>query len=64
MPLDKFVNCTNDLLDFESIHSETRAEDNFHALEILRVELDSLWTQTKRAYEQGREIIVIVFDFG
>lgn len=45
MSLDKFV----------SVYSETRAEDNTHALEILRVELDSLWTQVKRSYTECRD---------
>ncbi|XP_065354551.1 uncharacterized protein LOC135949022 [Calliphora vicina] len=55
MALDKFVNCTNDLLDFEIDYSKSAAENNIHSLEVLRVELDSLWSQVKRAYEECRD---------
>lgn len=55
MALDKFVNCTNDLLDFEIEYTQNAAENNIHALEVLRVELDSLWSQVKRAYEECRD---------
>ncbi|KAI8116031.1 hypothetical protein CVS40_11826 [Lucilia cuprina] len=52
MALDKFVNCTNDLLDFEIEYTQNAAENNIHSLEVLRVELDSLWSQVKTAYEE------------
>lgn len=53
--LEKFANCVNDLLDFESVHSVTKTEDNLHRLEVVRVELDSLWDQVKRAYVECRD---------
>ncbi|XP_065362054.1 uncharacterized protein LOC135955625 [Calliphora vicina] len=48
MSLKKFVNCTNDLDDFEKIQAEARAE-----------ELESIWQQVKRAlvheFENSRD---------
>ena len=52
MTLDKFVNCTHDLLDFEIEYTQSAAEGNIHSLEALWVELDSLWTEVKRTYEE------------
>ena len=54
MALDKFINCTNDLLEFEIEYTHSAAENNIHSLEVLRVELDSLWSQVKRTYEKYR----------
>lgn len=53
--LDKFTNAYNDLIDFEEVQARSQAEDNIHALEVLRVHLDYLWSQVKRAYEDCRD---------
>ena len=39
MGLDKFVNCTKHLLNFEIEYTQSATESNIHSLEILRVEL-------------------------
>ena len=55
MALDKFVNCTYDLLDLEREYNQSTAEGDIHSLEVLRVKLDSLWSQVKKAYEKCRD---------
>lgn len=53
--IDKFTNCYNDLTDFEEVQASRTAEDYVHSLEVLRVHLDYLWTQVRRAYENCRD---------
>lgn len=55
MALERFVNCTNDLMDFETVHAVLDTDDNIHALEVIRVELNSLWDQVKRSYVECRD---------
>ena len=54
MALNKFINCTNDLLEFEIEYIQRAAENNIYSSEALRIELDSLWSQVKRTYEEYR----------
>lgn len=53
--LKKFTNSYNDLMDFEEVLAGSKAEDNVHALQVLRVHLDYLWSQVKRNYEDCRD---------
>ena len=39
MALDKFVNCTIDLLDFEIEYTQSAGKNNIQSIEVLRVEL-------------------------
>ena len=52
MALDKFVNCTNDLTDFKIQYTQGAGENYIHSLEVIRVELDSLWSQIRMIYEE------------
>ena len=55
MAFEKFINCTNDLLEFEIEYIQSEDENNIHSLEVLRIELDSLWSQVKRTYVECRD---------
>ena len=52
---DNFANSVNDLLDFISIFSITNSEDTVDTLETTRLELNSNWSQVRRAYIDCRE---------
>ncbi|XP_059223278.1 uncharacterized protein LOC131997037 [Stomoxys calcitrans] len=54
---ERFVNCVDDLVDFETVYSAAKSDDNIHSLEITRVELNSLWDQIKKAYLDCRDRI-------
>ena len=55
MALDKFINCSNDLFEFEIEYTQSADENNIQSLEVLGIELGSLWSQDKRTYEECRD---------
>lgn len=52
---EKFKNCVTDLLDFTEVSSAKKSDNNIFTLEIIRVELNSLWDQVKKAYFECRD---------
>ncbi|XP_075157511.1 uncharacterized protein LOC142230768 [Haematobia irritans] len=47
---EQFVNSVNDLNDFESIYSVAKTTEDIRQLESLRVEVETLWSNVKKAY--------------
>ncbi|XP_075161781.1 uncharacterized protein LOC142234502 [Haematobia irritans] len=54
---ETFVNSVNDLNDFESIYAVAKTTEDIRELETLRVEVETLWKNVKKAYLDCRDYV-------